>query len=258
MYERHFSCNYRSEAKPAKAFSSIRFYLSMAGIMYQAGKIANAGEYSAERWTYDSFLVGRLMESLGTSIIIEGIEHLDFDGPCIFEANHMSTLETFFLPCIIQPRKDVTFVVKKSLLSYPCLGPVLSSRAPLALGRVNPREDLTVVLEGGKKHLEAGKSIIIFTQGSRKSVVREEDFNSLGVKLARKTGVPVVPVALKTDAWGEGRLIKDIGKIRPQLPVHVRFGTPTVIRGNGRDEHATIVQFIKNSFSEWVVADGKN
>ena len=90
--ERHFSRNYRSEAHPKPCFPSLRFYLSLAGIMYRAGRVASAGSYSAERWGYDSFLVGELMEKVGTSIIIEGVEALDREGPCVFEANHMSTL----------------------------------------------------------------------------------------------------------------------------------------------------------------------
>ncbi len=255
--EQHYSRNYRSEGHPAGMFPSLRFYLSLAGIMYRAGRVASAGNYDALRWVYDSYLVGQLMERIGTPVIIEGVEQLEQEGPCVFEANHMSTLETFFLPCIIQPRKDVTFVVKKSLLGYPCLGPVLASRDPLAIGRSNPREDLAVVMEGGLKHLESGRSIIIFSQGSRKPDVKAEDFNSLGVKLARKAHVPVVPVALKTDAWGEGSLIKDMGWIRPSLPIHVRFGEPVDIKGPGKEEHAAIVNFIKNSFDEWVAADGK-
>jgi 1-acyl-sn-glycerol-3-phosphate acyltransferase len=67
----------------------------------------------------------------------------------------------------------------------------------------------------------------------------------------------VVPIALKTDAWGEGSLIKDMGRIDPRLPVHVRFGAPVEIKGTGREEHAAIVDFIKTSFDEWVAADGK-
>lgn len=249
--------NYRSEQGKAPAFPSFAFYTSLAGIFWRAGNIAKAGEYTGERWSYDSYLVGSLIEKVGAAITIEGVENLAFDGPCVFEANHMSTLETLFLPCIIQPLKDTTFVVKRSLLGYPCLGRVLAARDPLALGRANPREDLAIVMDGGKKLLEAGRSIIIFTQGTRKTTVEERDFNTLGVKLARKAGVPVVPVALKTDFWSEGSLIKDLGAIKPSVPVHVRFGAPVEIKGNGREEHAQIVGFIKDSFDQWVAEDGQ-
>ena len=253
-----FSRNYDSPPSDiSPCFPTLRFYIGMAGIFHAAGKVAAAGQYSGERWTYDSEQVGLFMEKLGFSLHIRGVENLDFDGPCVFEANHMGTMETLFLPCIIQPRKDVTFVVKKSLLKYPALGPVLASRDPLALGRVNPREDLAIVMDGGKKILEAGRSIIIFTQGSRKPVVEEKDFNTLGVKLARKAGVPVVPIALKTDAWAEGSIIKDLGLIRPHIPVRIRFGEPVAIKGTGREEHAQIVHFIKTTCDEWIKNDGQ-
>ena len=257
MEQHIFAKNYVSSERQAASFPSLRFYSGLAGIFWRAGKVAKAGEYSGERWAADSLLVGRLIESMGTRIVIEGIENLDFDGPCVFEANHMSTLETLFLPCVIQPRRDMTFVVKRSLLSYPCLGPVLTAREPIALGRANPREDLKIVMEEGQRILGEGRSIIIFTQGTRRTTVEPADFNSLGVKLARKAGVPVVPIALKTDTWGEGFLINDLGSIDPGLPLHVRFGAPVEIKGAGREEHAAIVDFIKTSFDEWVAADGK-
>lgn len=257
MEPRMFSQNYTSPvANTRVSFPTLRFYASMARIFFDAGKTVRAGLYSPERWVQDSEKVARLMERLGTSLYVEGVENLEFDGPCVFEANHMSTLETMFLPCIIQPRKDVTYVVKKSLLKYPALGPVLAAREPLALDRVSPREDLKLVLEGGSKILASGRSIIIFTQGSRLPVVEEKDFNTLGVKLARKAGVPVVPIALKTDAWAEGSLIKDLGLIHPQLPVRVRFGKAVPVTGQGREEHTQIVHFIKSTWDAWAQKDG--
>ena len=254
--EHPFARNYESPALKAASFPSLRFYCRMAAIFWNAAKVAKAGEYSGERWAYDSMLVGRLLEDMGIHVSIEGVENLDFEGPCVFEANHMSTLETLFLPCIIQPLRDTTFVVKRQLLGYPCLGPVLAAREPIALGRANPREDLKLVMDDGQKILGSGRSVIVFTQGTRRTNVEPGDFNSLAVKLARKAGVPVVPIALKTDAWGEGSLIKDIGPINPKLPIHVRFGAPVEIKG-AREEHTAIVDFIKNSFDSWVAADGK-
>lgn len=254
--EHPFARNYESAELKAASFPSLRFYSRLIAIFWNAGKVAKAGKYDGERWAYDSMLVGRLLEDMGIHVSIEGIENLDFEGPCVFEANHMSTLETLFLPCIIQPLRDTTFVVKRQLLGYPCLGPVLASREPIALGRANPREDLKLVMEDGQRILASGRSVIVFTQGTRRSNVEPGDFNSLAVKLARKANVPVVPIALKTDAWGEGSLIKDIGPIDPKLPIHVRFGAPVEIKG-AREEHTAIVDFIKNSFDSWVAADGK-
>jgi len=253
MNNHPYSCNYQSPERSLAAFPSLRFYTKMAGILYRAGRKASPGPYTSDDWIEDSEEVGAAMESVGTSIRIEGFEHIQsLTGPCVFVANHMSTLETFFLPCVIQPVRDVTFVVKGSLLKYPCLGPVLAARDPIVVGRVNPREDLAAVLDGGQKHLAAGRSIIIFPQGTRSAVVDEEQFSSLGIKLARKANVPVLPVALRTDAWGTGSLIKDIGWIRPDIPIRFRFGEPLAISGNGRAEHTATVGFIKQCVESWI------
>ncbi|MGD8264746.1 MAG: 1-acyl-sn-glycerol-3-phosphate acyltransferase, partial [Desulfobacterales bacterium] len=77
-------------------------------------------------------------------------------------------------------------------------------------------------------------------------------FNSLGVKLAKRGKVPVIPVALKTDAWGVGRKFKDFGKIRPAIPVHITFGDPLQIQGSGKEEHKIIVDFISNTLNGYV------
>ena len=81
-------------------------------------------------------------------------------------------------------------------------------------------------MEGGRERLAQGRSIIIFPQTTRSLGFDPKLFNSIGVKLARRAGVPVVPIALKTDAWGVGKLIKDFGKIHPEKTVLVDFNKP--------------------------------
>jgi 1-acyl-sn-glycerol-3-phosphate acyltransferase len=164
----------------------------------------------------------------------------------------MSILETFVLPCLIQPHRDVTFVVKESLLSFPFFKHVMRNRNPIVVGRANPREDLRIVLKEGQNRLKANISVIIFPQTTRSIDIDPQKFNSLGVKLARRGNVPVVPVALKTDAWGIGRKFKDFGKIRPVIPVHITFGDPLQVQGSGKEEHKFIVDFIMNKLDAYV------
>jgi 1-acyl-sn-glycerol-3-phosphate acyltransferase len=194
----------------------------------------------------------RGLESAGVVFEISGMDNVRApSGPAVFIGNHMSTLETWVLPCLIQPWKDVTFVVKKSLVDYPVFGPVMRSRDPITVGRANPREDYAAVLEGGARRLEEGRSLIIFPQTTRSALFDPAQFNSMGVKLARRAGVPVVPVALKTDAWENGRRLKDFGKVVPSRPVHIRFGEPMAVSGTGAEQHARVVEFITASLAEW-------
>ena len=167
----------------------------------------------------------------------------------------MSTLETFILPCMIQPWKPVTFVVKRSLLTYPFFGPLMRSRDPVVVDRVNPREDLESVLRGGEERLKKGLSIVVFPQSTRMEQFDPEKFNTIGVKLARRAKVPIIPIALRTNFWTNGSIIKDVGWIYPERTVHVRFGEPIRIVGIGKEEHNHIVEFIQSSLAEWEEAD---
>jgi len=172
-------------------------------------------------------------------------------GPVLFIGNHMSTLETMILPCIIGPHKELTFVVKESLVKHPLFGDVMKSRDPIVVGRTDPRKDLEAVMNGGVEKMTNGVSIVIFPQSTRSVEFKPDEFNSLGVKLAKKAGVYVVPVALKTDFWGNGKLIKELGPIDRHKPIFIKFGEPFQVRGNGKEENQKIIDFITSSLDEW-------
>jgi 1-acyl-sn-glycerol-3-phosphate acyltransferase len=121
----------------------------------------------------------------------------------------------------------------------------------------NPRDDLRAVLEGGAAKLNSGVSIIIFPQTTRTPVFDQEQFNTIGIKLAKKAGAPVVPIALKTDAWGTGRFLKDFGKMDPSKRVRFAFGKSLLIKDRGVEEHQEIVQFITGKLQEWEAEDRK-
>ncbi|MCL1889495.1 MAG: 1-acyl-sn-glycerol-3-phosphate acyltransferase [Desulfovibrionaceae bacterium] len=233
-------------------FPNLSFYWRMFMIVRLGGAKAAADDYNAEDWIVGSAGIVRALEYCGGIFEISGMENfINLPGPCVFVGNHMSTLETFVLPCLIQPHRDVTFVVKESLLRYPWFGHLLGSRDPIKVARKDPRADLAAMLQGGAERLAEGRSLIVFPQGSRSALVEPEHFNSIGVKIAKRAGVPAIPVAVRTDAWGNGNIFKDFGAIRPELGIHFKFGPAMEISGNGKAAHQEILRFIQNNLTAW-------
>lgn len=244
----------RSRSILSKLFLSSRFtfYPQAYWIVRRSGRKALRGNYDGSEWAASSCDIMQALENVGVRFEIKGMKNIrGVDGPVVFISNHMSTLETFVLPCIIQPVKSVTFVVKKSLNEMAVFGPVMRSRDPVVVGRTNPREDLRTVLIEGTKKLSSGQSMIIFPQSTRSSTLNPDEFNSLGIKLALKAGVPVVPIAVKTDAWGVGKIRKDFGPIDSRKKVCFAFGEPMNIEARGTEEHQKIISFIKGKLEEW-------
>ncbi len=236
----------------ARTIPSVLFYWRAFIIVCRGSLLARQGRYRTAEWCASSLATMRALEEVGVSIEITGVDSFrTIEGPCVFIANHMSTLETFVLPAIISSFKDSTFVVKQSLVDYPIFKHIMRSRNPVTVGRSNPREDLRAVLEGGVERLRAGISIVIFPQTTRTAAFDPEAFNSIGIKLAKKAGVPVVPIALKTDAWCNGKILKDYGKIDRRKPVHFAFGQPMLVSDRGTEEHEAIIRFITARLKEW-------
>ena len=248
--------SYTTDEKQRSALGHISpglvFYPRIFSIIIRAGAKAKRGRYDDAEWQQSSLTTLRALELAGVRFDISGLEHVAaVDGPCVFIGNHMSTLETFVLPVILLPFRKFTFVVKQSLMDYPVFGHVMRSRDPIAVGRTNPREDLKAVLEGGAERLGKGISLVIFPQTTRVPEFDPKEFNTIGIKLAKRADVPVIPFALKTDAWGNGRLVKDFGRIDPSRTAYFAFGSPLRVAQQGAAEYQEIIRFIVANLRAW-------
>ncbi len=235
-----------------KLLPSFSFYLSFLANIYGSSRKAKKGLYDYEAWRLASYHILKALERTGLQVTISGIEHLqNLQSPCVIVGNHVSMMDTVLLPAIVSQECPVTFIIKESLMHYPVFKHVMRSRNPIALGRTNPREDLKKVFSEGKKRLEQGISVLVFPQTTRGTDFDPKQFNSIGVKLAQKAGVPVLPLALKTDAWTNGKLIKDLGRIHPEVSTHFAFGAPIQVQGKGKEEHEKVIHFITAKLKEW-------
>ncbi len=234
-------------------FPSIVFYGKILRIVFTGSFKAKRGQYDTAAWCESSLATIDALKAVGGQVEITGTEHFKkFEGPCVFIANHMSALETFVLPHIIAPFKPVTFVIKQSLIEYPVFKHIMRSRDPITVGRSNPRDDLKAVLAGGAERLKRGVSVIVFPQTTRSEVFDPKTFNTIGVKLAKKAGVPVVPIALKTDVLRpQGKFLKEFGAVDPSKKAYFAFGEPLRVQGRGDEEQSKIIAFILSKQKEW-------
>jgi len=227
-------------------------YCHFFATILRSRALALAGLYDDEAWARSSREIISNLERCQARFRIEGMNRVRrAEGPLVFVSNHMSTLETLALPGLIVPMKPVTYVVKEKLLHGFFWGPIMRSRNPIAVSRSDPRADLEIVLREGCARLAAGVSVIIFPQGTRREVFDRSQFNSLGVKLAAKAGVRLLPVAVKTDYWGSSGLLRGFGPVRRDRPIRIEFGEPVPVAGRGKAEHGHCLDFIESRLRAW-------
>jgi 1-acyl-sn-glycerol-3-phosphate acyltransferase len=232
--------------------SRLVFTARYIGIVFRTRKQALKGIYDTEAWAESSLDILRMLEDAGARFHVTGLDNIrKSKKPVVFISNHMSTLETMILPGLIAPITDVTFVVKDTLVKHPLFGPVMRSRNPVTVARNNSREDLVKVMTEGSQNLSAGRSIVIFPQSTRRNIFDPAQFNTLGVKLASKNNSTIIPVALRTDFWKNGKLVKDLGPLDRKAPVMIKFGQPMEVSGPGKNEHKVIIDFITSNLLEW-------
>ncbi len=250
----NYSYNTPSDASSffSKCFPSISFYTRFLSIVYTSSMKAKRGEYDDAGWVSSSMGILKALEKTGLQVSVSGVEHLqNLGSSCVIVGNHVSMMETVVLPALVVPEIPMTFIIKESLLHYPVFKHLMRSRNPIALGRTNPREDLKKVFSEGTNRLKQGVSVAVFPQTTRGTNFDPKQFNSIGVKLALKAGVPVVPLALKTDAWTNGKFIKDMGRIHPEVTTHFAFGAPITVTEKGKEAHQQVVDFISTKVGSW-------
>ena len=233
------------------------FHLGALGIYLRGCIDASFGKYDDYGWTDSSYRFLRLYEACGARINLCGAEHLA-TKPAVVVANHMSMAETLILPSMLLAFGGLTIVVKRTLTRYPFFGTILSATNPIRVSRSNAREDLRTVMQLGAESLGRGRSVILFPQHTRNPRFDPKIFNSIGVKLAARTGVPLIPIALKTDFHGIGRLVKDMGQMDRTKEMYFRVGEPLVIDQNEKEVQRKVIAFISESLLSWggEVADG--
>ena len=234
------------------AINSFRYGFTIVRIVYSCAFHHLFRIFNNESWAKICMASVAFAEKLGGVVTFEGFEQrAAYQGPVVYVANHMSTLETMVFPTTLLSFGKLAIVLKESLATMPLVGAAALHVGAISVTRKNAREDLKTVLEEGAKRLACGSSVLLFPQGTRQAVFDAKKFNSLGSKLAERAGVPMVPLAVKTDFLQTGRWIKDFGPVDPNKPIRFACGPVLPPELGARKMHEQSVAFIEGKIKEW-------
>ncbi|WP_030915161.1 lysophospholipid acyltransferase family protein [Streptosporangium amethystogenes] len=155
-----------------------------------------------------------------------GHEHVPATGPAIMASNHLSILDSTFLPLVL--KRQVRFVAKAEYFTgNPVTAMWMRATGQISIDRQSPTSAQDM-LDAAAKVLGDGELFGIYPEGTRSPDGRLYR-GKVGVSwLALATGAPVVPVAME----GTDRVLP-IGAARPRPGrVSVRIGKPMTFTGS--------------------------
>jgi 1-acyl-sn-glycerol-3-phosphate acyltransferase len=167
---------------------------------------------------------------VGCRIDLEGREHMDACGACIYVSNHTSYSDVLVVMALFET--NYHFVAKNEINHMLFIGTFLRKIGHFAFerGKLRARSRQAEQME---QALLRGESLFIFAEGTFTAQPGVRPFQSGAFRAAVKTGRPIVPVALR----GARRFLQD-GTWLPKpsrITVTVRPALVPSAASNGRD-----------------------
>ncbi|MEF9941426.1 MAG: lysophospholipid acyltransferase family protein [Lachnospiraceae bacterium] len=135
-----------------------------------------------------------MLKITGVEVTVIGEEHVP-NEPVLFIANHRSFYD--ILLTYSRCKRLTGYVAKKEMEHIPVLNTWMRYLYCLFLDRENPKEGLKTILQG-IDYIKSGISICIFPEGTRNKgdELSLLPFKDGALKIADKTGCPIIPMSL--------------------------------------------------------------
>jgi 1-acyl-sn-glycerol-3-phosphate acyltransferase len=137
----------------------------------------------------------------------------------ILAVNHLHWTDTFALGASLPLSLRPTWMAKAELFANPVVAWLLRAIQVIPVSRGRYGLSALVVAEEALKH---GAALIIFVEGHRSATGGLQEGQGGALRLAARTGCPIVPIAL----WGTEAGLRGICLRRP---IHVSIGQPYVV-----------------------------
>jgi len=174
----------------------------------------------AERFKLNYKLLRKLTRMVlcinGARIKTTNLHLSKIDMPVLFVSNHKSNMDSVILISLIDT--NFIFIGKRELSRVPIIGAWFRDIGSIFLDREDLRASLNSIIKA-QSFLEKGASVLIYPEGKRISVNELDKFKAGSFKLATKSNVPVVPIAIK----GSAGLLEN-KKIFASANIDIAFG----------------------------------
>ncbi len=154
-----------------------------------------AKDYSCLRLVQAAFKL--IMFATGVKLTVIGEENVPKDRAVLYVGNHRSYFDVVmtYARC---PRLT-GYVAKVEMLRYPLLRDWMKALYCLFLDRNDIKQGLKTILQG-IEYIKNGISICIFPEGTRNHSDVMLPFKEGSMKIAEKTGCPIIPMAITNSA----------------------------------------------------------
>ncbi len=151
-----------------------------------------------------------LKATVGLDYEIRGQENIP-DGPALFASKHQSAWDTGIFFLVLD---DVSYVLKKELLSIPLYGWLLKKDKMVAIDRAGGASALKQMVRDCREIFADDRQLVIFPEGTRSEPGAKLPYHPGIAAVYKQENVPVVPVALNSGMfWGRRSFSKNPGKI---------------------------------------------
>jgi 1-acyl-sn-glycerol-3-phosphate acyltransferase len=144
-------------------------------------------------------------------------------GGCIVVANHSSHADTAVLLAALPAKAQPVFAAAADYwFDVPVRRFVAGSLAGILPVRRSGDGTYAGLLAAARPALKAGRTLVMYPEGTRSTDAQIGEFRSGAVRLARDCGVPIVPVAV----LGTAEVLPKGASFISHAPMGVRIGQP--------------------------------
>ena len=179
----------------------------------------------------------------GADVTYIGRENVPKDQAVLYIGNHNSYFD--IVMTYSQCPGLTGYVAKAEMLRYPLLRDWMKRLYCLFLDRTDIRAGMQMILTG-IDYIKKGISICIFPEGTRSRDGKMQPFKEGSMKMASRTGCPIIPMAISNSA----EIFENhLPKIRP-CRVIVEYGAPIYPKELTKEEQKFLGAYTQQKIQE--------